>query len=106
MKIDDGLKRVAKELFWWQTPEVALAYPRRFLGQVMTLGTWQEVQLAGPAKELCAFDSAPGENCAHAEIAANRTSAAPPNGSRACSTASFNVENCCKYLRPEKFLHG
>ena len=54
MKIDDGLKRVAKELFWWQAPEVALANPRRFLAQVMTLGTWQEVQLV---KEAFGWDA-------------------------------------------------
>ena len=54
MKIDDGLKRVAMELFWWQAPEVALANPRRFLAQVMTLGTWQEVQLV---KEAFGWDA-------------------------------------------------
>jgi len=43
------LKRVAKELFWWQAPEVSLANPRRFLTQVMTLGTWEEVQLVKDA---------------------------------------------------------
>jgi hypothetical protein len=41
----EQLRRIAKELFWWQAPEVSLANPRRFLAQVMTLGTWQEVQL-------------------------------------------------------------
>ena len=41
----EQLKKIATELFWWQTPEVSLANPRRFLAQVMTLGTWQEVQL-------------------------------------------------------------
>ena len=46
MELNDQLRRIAKELFWWQTPEVSLADPRRFLAQVMTLGTWQEVQLA------------------------------------------------------------
>jgi len=39
------LNRLAAELEWWQTPEVSLGNPRRFLAQVMTLGTWQEVQL-------------------------------------------------------------
>jgi hypothetical protein len=39
------LQNVAKALFWWEAPETALADPRRFLAQVMTLGTWQEVQL-------------------------------------------------------------
>lgn len=39
------LEQVARALFWWETPETALAQPRRFLAQVMTLGTWEEVQL-------------------------------------------------------------
>ena len=51
----DQLKRIAKELFWWQTPEVSLANPRRFLAQVMTLGTWQEVQQVKEAFGLDAF---------------------------------------------------
>jgi hypothetical protein len=45
MANEEQLKRIAKELFWWQSPEISLANPRRFLMQVMTLGTWQEVQL-------------------------------------------------------------
>ena len=40
----EQLTRIAKEIVWWQPPEVSLANPRRFLAQVMTLGTWQEVQ--------------------------------------------------------------
>ena len=58
MQIDDGLKRVAKELFWWQAPEVSLANPRRFVAQVMTLGTWQEVQLVKEAFGWDAFKEA------------------------------------------------
>jgi hypothetical protein len=54
----DELKRVARELFWWQTPEVSLADPRRFLAQVMTLGTWQEVQLVKHAFGWEAFQDA------------------------------------------------
>jgi hypothetical protein len=38
------LKKIARELFWWQPPEVSLANPRRFLAQVMVLGTWDEVR--------------------------------------------------------------
>jgi len=52
------LKRIAQELFWWQTPEVSLANPRRFLAQVMTLGTWQEVQLVREAFGQDAFKDA------------------------------------------------
>lgn len=44
MIVSEQLKRIAKDLFWWQPPDVALASPRRFLAQVMTLGTWDEVQ--------------------------------------------------------------
>jgi len=54
----DQLKRIAKELFWWQPPEASLANPRRFLAQVMTLGTWQEVQLVGEAFGWNAFKDA------------------------------------------------
>jgi len=39
------LEKVARALFWWEPPEQALAEPQRFFAQVMTLGTWQEVQL-------------------------------------------------------------
>jgi hypothetical protein len=39
----EQLKRLARGLFWWQPPEVSLANPRRFLAQVVTLGTWDEV---------------------------------------------------------------
>jgi len=39
------VNQIARELFWWQEPEVSLADPRRFLAQVMTLGTWEEVKL-------------------------------------------------------------
>jgi hypothetical protein len=40
----EQLKGIAKELFWWQPPEISLSNPRRFLAQVMALGTWDEVQ--------------------------------------------------------------
>src|SRR2546423_12333668 len=39
------LERIAKALFWWQEPAASLASPRRFLAQVMTLGTWEEVHV-------------------------------------------------------------
>ena len=44
MSLDTQLVRIAKALCWWQPPEESLANPRRFLAQVMTLGTWDEVQ--------------------------------------------------------------
>lgn len=40
------LQRLARRLFWWKSPETALACPRRFLAQVMTWGTWDDLQVA------------------------------------------------------------
>ncbi len=40
------LQRLARRLFWWKPPEEALADPVRFLAQLMTLGTWDDVCLA------------------------------------------------------------
>jgi len=45
MSNQDQLKQIAKEIIWWQSPEVSLRNPRRFLAQLMTLGTWNEVQM-------------------------------------------------------------
>jgi hypothetical protein len=45
----DQLKQIARELFWWQAPEISLANPRRFLMQVMTLGSWKEVEVVREA---------------------------------------------------------
>ncbi|MBI4659447.1 MAG: hypothetical protein HY735_11460 [Verrucomicrobia bacterium] len=39
------LVAVARKLLWWQPPEESLGDLRRFLAQVMTLGTWRDVQL-------------------------------------------------------------
>jgi hypothetical protein len=58
MANEEQMKRIAKELFWWQTPEVSLANPRRFLAQVMTLGTRQDVQLVKEAFGGDAFKDA------------------------------------------------
>jgi hypothetical protein len=58
MRETGGIEQVAKELIWWQAPEVSLANPRRFLAQVMTLGTWQEVQLVREALGWEAFKEA------------------------------------------------
>jgi hypothetical protein len=54
----DQLRRIAQGLFWWQPPEVALANPRRFLAQVMTLGTWDELQLVRQVYDWDAFQDA------------------------------------------------
>jgi hypothetical protein len=41
----DPLVRIARELFWWLPPEAALEKPQRFLAQVMSLGTWDDIQI-------------------------------------------------------------
>jgi hypothetical protein len=40
----EALEELAEKLFWWKSPEEALARWPRFLAQVMTLGTWNDVQ--------------------------------------------------------------
>ncbi len=40
------LIELARRLFWWKPPAEALRWPERFLAQVMTLGTWEDVQTA------------------------------------------------------------
>ncbi len=37
------LERVAKRLIWWKSPAEALDYPVRFLAQVMTYGTIEDL---------------------------------------------------------------
>jgi hypothetical protein len=49
-----SLRKLAAELIWWQPPEVSLSQPVRFLAQVMTLGTWQEV---GAVREAYGWDA-------------------------------------------------
>ena len=44
MGADEQLVRIARKLVWWEDPSIALSRPARFLMQVMTLGTWQDVQ--------------------------------------------------------------
>ena len=44
-----ALVKVAQRLFWWKSPTEALADPRRFAAQVMTLGNWEDVQVARTA---------------------------------------------------------
>jgi len=38
------MARVAARLCWWKSPAEALADPIRFVAQVMTLGSWDDVQ--------------------------------------------------------------
>lgn len=40
------LLNMARRLFWWMPPEEALERPARFVAQVMTFGTWNDVQCA------------------------------------------------------------
>jgi hypothetical protein len=40
------LEEVASRLFWWKTPAEALKYPNRFLAQVMTYGTIEDLAVA------------------------------------------------------------
>jgi len=54
----DQLKNVARGLFWWQPPEVSLKNSRRFLAQVMNLGSWDELQLVKKAYDWDAFKDA------------------------------------------------
>ncbi len=44
--IPPDLHRLARRQFWWKSPEEALAYPVRFLAQVMTWGTREDLQVA------------------------------------------------------------
>ena len=39
------LEQVAKRLFWWKSPSEALSDPRRFLAQVMTYGTIEDLSV-------------------------------------------------------------
>jgi hypothetical protein len=41
--MDGELVALARRLFWWKQPEAALADRDRFLAQVMTYGTWQDI---------------------------------------------------------------
>lgn len=38
------LLRIARRLVWWMPPEEALGEPWLFLAQVMTLGTWEDIE--------------------------------------------------------------
>jgi hypothetical protein len=39
---EDGLRDLAARYAWWRAPEAALADRRRFIAQVMELGTWDD----------------------------------------------------------------
>jgi len=58
-----SLERIVRRLFWWKSPEEALADPIRFVSQVMTFGTWDDIQIAlaeyGDDTFRAALDSPP-----------------------------------------------
>jgi hypothetical protein len=41
-----ALQQLARRLIWWKRPEEALCWPDRLIAQVMTLGTWDDIQTA------------------------------------------------------------
>jgi hypothetical protein len=43
---DPELQAAARRLFWWKTPETALADPHRFVAQVMVYGTPEDLAVA------------------------------------------------------------
>ncbi len=58
-----ALREIAAKYVWWQPPEAALARPRHFLCQLMTLGTAEDVRAVrralGDAAFLDALEHAP-----------------------------------------------
>ncbi len=42
---DPRLLDLAAKLFWWKSPDAALAEERRFLAQAMTFGSWKDMEL-------------------------------------------------------------
>ena len=56
--MERDLATLARRLFWWKTPDEALADPRRFLAQVMTYGTWRDIVEARAHWEEGAFRDA------------------------------------------------
>ncbi len=45
-KLDSGfLRRLASKYIWWQSPEEAIARPKRIIAQVMNMGDYGDVQI-------------------------------------------------------------
>jgi hypothetical protein len=42
------LRLLVRRLLWWERPAEALRRPRRLIAQVMTLGTWEDVEFVRP----------------------------------------------------------
>ena len=51
------LMRVAQRLIWWEPPELALTNHRRFLAQVMNIGTWTDIKLVAHIVGESAFEA-------------------------------------------------
>jgi hypothetical protein len=45
VSLNDQLAPIAQKVMWWEEPAMALSHPVRFVMQVMTLGTWRDVQI-------------------------------------------------------------
>jgi hypothetical protein len=43
-EVEAPLLAIAAKLCWWEAPEEAVRHRHRFVAQVMTLGTWDDVQ--------------------------------------------------------------
>jgi hypothetical protein len=43
MSANEQLAQIAQRMIWWKTPEETLAWPARFIMQVMTRGRWDDV---------------------------------------------------------------
>jgi hypothetical protein len=43
-RFSDEIHHIARRLVWWKTPQAALEHVPQFLAQVMTFGTWHDVQ--------------------------------------------------------------
>jgi hypothetical protein len=41
---DQQLEDIAREVVWWESPEVTLSDQGGFLCRVMVLGTWEDIQ--------------------------------------------------------------
>ncbi len=41
-----ALEALARRLIWWKPPAETLDRPERLIAQVMTLGTWDDIQTA------------------------------------------------------------
>ncbi|MBA3833156.1 MAG: hypothetical protein H0X34_14930 [Chthoniobacterales bacterium] len=54
----EKLDALARRLFWWKSPEEALADTNRFLAQLMFLGTWNDIQEATDLWPVAAFRDA------------------------------------------------